>query len=312
MTETLGIVLPIFGVMALGWIFARRSLISEAGVSGIVNFVFFLAIPALLFRTLANGAVEGRFDARLIAGFFSAALLHFALGWLVSRFVFRNSAEACGLAAMSGGFGNLVLVGLPLVQRAYGDAGLVPLMLIIMVHSAILFTATTLAIEAGRSGGGSWVRRLGGTLKSVFLNPIVIAALSGLVFGMLGLRLPGVVDETLALVGRGAAPVALFAVGATLATCRIAGDLREALVMTALKLLVLPVLVWVFAALVFELRTEWVTVAVLAGAMPAGANVYVFARKFDIYVNRATAVVLLSTVLSVVTLTALIATLPPP
>lgn len=243
MMDTLGIVLPIFGVMALGWIFARRALISEAGVSGIVNFVFFLAIPSLLFRTLANGAVEGRFDARLIASFFSAALLHFALGWLVSRFVFRNTAEACGLAAMAGGFGNLVLVGLPLVQRAYGDAGLVPLMLIVMLHSGILFTVTTLAIESGRSGGGGWGRRLAGTLRSVLLNPIVIAALSGLVFGLTGLGLPSLVDDTLALIGKAAAPVSLFAVGATLATCRIAGDLREALVMTALKLLVLP---WLF------------------------------------------------------------------
>lgn len=312
MAETLGIVLPIFGVMALGWIFARRSLISDAGVAGIVNFVFFLAIPSLLFRTLATGAVEGRFDARLIAGFFSAALVLFALGWLVSRFVFRNSVEACGLAAMSGSFGNLMLVGLPLIQRAYGDAGLVPLMLIIMVHSAILFTVTTLAIEARRSAGGGWVRRLGGTLRSVLLNPIVIAALSGLVFGLAGLGLPAVVDDTLALIGEAAAPVSLFAVGATLATCRIAGDLREALVMTALKLLVLPVLVWVSTTVVFNLRPEWVTVAVLAAAMPAGANVYVFARKFDVYVNRATAVVLLSTVLSVVTLTALVATLPAP
>lgn len=119
-------------------------------------------------------------------------------------------------------------------------------------------------------------------------------------------------DDTLALIGKAAAPVSLFAVGATLATCRIAGDLREALVMTALKLLVLPVVVWASATFVFDLRPEWITVAVVAAAMPAGANVYVFARKYDIYVNRATAVVLLSTVLSVVTLTALIATLPAP
>jgi predicted permease len=146
----------------------------------------------------------------------------------------------------------------------------------------------------------------------VFLNPIVIGALSGPAFGFTGFGLPEVIDETLALLGKAAAPVSLFAVGATLATCRIAGDMREALVVTVLKLAMLPALVWVSAALVFDLRPDWVTVAVLAAAMPAGANVYVFARKYNAYVNRATAVVLVSTLVSVVTLTVLLATLPAP
>lgn len=309
---TLEIVLPVFAIVALGWVFARRNLISDAGVSGIVNFVFFLAIPALLFRTLAGGAVQEQFDATIIVAYFGAALPHFLLGWVVSRKMFGNAADASGLAAMGATFSNLVLIGLPLVQRAYGDAGLVPLMLVIMLHSSILFTATTLAVEGARRGGGGWLRGIPRTLRAVILNPIVLGALGGLVYGFTGLPLPAIADETLALLGRAAGPVSLFAVGCTLAGCRIAGDLRESLTISALKLMVLPVLVWVSATVVFDVRPEWVTVAVLAAAMPAGANVYVFARKFEVYTARATAVVVLSTLGSVVTLTALIALLPPP
>jgi predicted permease len=175
-----------------------------------------------------------------------------------------------------------------------------------------LFTTTTLAVGLGRPDGGRWYMTLAKTLRSVLLNPIVLGALSGLAFGLTGLHLPGVADDTLSLIGRAAAPVSLFAVGATLASCKIAGDLRESVTMSLLKLLLLPILVFISTHFIFGVKPEWVTVAVIAGAMPAGANVYVFARKFDVYVQRATAIVVISTVGSVVTLTALVATLPAP
>jgi predicted permease len=310
--KTIEIVLPVFGVMACGWFFSRRNLISDAGITGIVNFIFYLAIPALLFRTLASGAVQEQFDAHLIFGYFSAALTCYGISWLISRKVFRNPADASALGAMGATFSNSVLIGLPFVQRAYGDAGLVPLMLIVMVHSSILFTTTTLAVGLGRPDGGRWYMTLAKTLRSVLLNPIVLGALSGLAFGLTGLHLPGVADDTLSLIGRAAAPVSLFAVGATLASCKIAGDLRESVTMSLLKLLLLPILVFISTHFIFGVKPEWVTVAVIAGAMPAGANVYVFARKFDVYVQRATAIVVISTVGSVLTLTALVATLPAP
>lgn len=310
--QTAEVVLPVFAIMAFGWAFAWKQMVTAAQVGGIVTFVFYLAIPALLFRTLAGGAVQAQIQPTIVAAYFSAALMQFGLGWLVSRKVFGNTAEESGIAAMGATFSNLVLIGIPLIQRAYGEAGLVPLMLIVMVHSTILFTATTLAVELGRGGQGGRIGKVLGSLRAVFLNPIVLGALGGLAFGFTGLTLPRMVDDTLALLGRGAAPLSLFAVGATLAGYRIAGDLRESLTVVALKLLVLPALVWLSCTQVFALRADWTTVAVVAAAMPAGANVYVFAQKYQVWVARGTAVVLLSTVAAVVTVTALIATLPPP
>jgi predicted permease len=310
--QTLEIVLPVFAVMACGWLFARRNLISDSGITGIVNFIFYLSIPALLFRTLASGAVQEQFEPQLIAAYFTAALTTYAIGWLVSRKLFKNPGDASALGAMGATFSNLVLIGLPLVQRAYGDRGLIPLMLIVMVHSTILFTTTTLAVALGRPDGRPWYLTLGSTLRSVLLNPIVIGGLGGLTFGFTGLHLPGIINDTLALIGRSAAPTSLFAVGATLASCKIAGDIRESITISLLKLLLLPSLVWLTTTHIFTVRPEWVTVAVIAAAMPAGANVYVFARKFDVYAQRATAIVVLSTLASILTLTTLIATLPAP
>ncbi|WP_185961378.1 AEC family transporter [Telmatospirillum sp. J64-1] len=312
MQGTLEIVLPVFAVIACGYLFARLKLISDSGVGGIVNFVFYIAIPALLFRTMAGGAVQQQFDISILGAYFSGMLLLFGLSWLVSRHLFGNKGDFSAVGAMSASFSNLVLIGFPLVQRAYGDAGLLPLTLIVTIHSAVQFTTTTLAIQISRGSGRNWGHTLATTLRSVLSNPVVLGALSGLAYGFTGLGLPVMLDETLSLLERGAGPLSLFAVGATLASFKLAGDLRESLTMTALKLVVMPALVWVTSIHVFALPPGWVTVAVLGAALPTGANVYILARKYDIYTARATAVVMLSTLGSIVTLTLLIAILPPP
>lgn len=312
LTTTLEIVVPVFLVVACGWLFAHRGLVAGAGATAITNFVFYLAIPSLLFRTLATGGVREQFEWAILGAYYGGALLNFLGAWLLSRFVFGNPADAAALAGMAGTFSNLGLIGLPLVQRAYGEAGLVPFMLIIMVQSAILFTVTTLAVEIPRGQGRGWLRSVVVPLRSVAVNPIVIAALGGVAFGFTGLSLPTMVDETLVLLGRAAGPVALFVLGSSLAGCRIAGDLRETLAVTAVKLVAMPVTVYLLAVHVFALRADWVTVAVLAAAMPCGANVFVFAQRYNAFLNRATAAVVLTTMGCVATVTALVALLPPP
>jgi predicted permease len=124
--------------------------------------------------------------------------------------------------------------------------------------------------------------------------------------------MPAVIDDTLAFIGRAASPVALLAVGVTLSSQKLGGDLREILTITTLKLLGLPFLVWLAATQVFHLRADWVAVAMITAASPAGANVYILANKYGLYVQRATGVVLVSTVLSLGTLISLFAILPKP
>ncbi|MCF8481664.1 MAG: AEC family transporter [Rhodospirillum sp.] len=313
MIETLRIVFPIFTVIGIGFLFGRRKMIGEGGVQGIVNFVFFLAIPCLLFRTLSQSHMGESFDLHLVGAYYGGGLVLFGLTWMISRHLFRNERDTSGLAAMAGTFSNTVLVTLPLVQRAYGEAGLVPLMILIMLHSGIYFTVTTLAIgfSQGVKGAG-----LGKTLwevaRSVLLNPVVLACLMGMLWSVGGLTMPAVVDDTLAFIGRAASPVALLAVGVTLSSQKLGGDLREILVVTALKLVGLPFVVWLAATQVFHLRPDWVSVAVITAASPAGANVYVFANRYGLYIQRATGVVMLSTVLSLGTLITLFAILPKP
>ncbi len=229
------------------------------------------------------------------------------------RLVFANGAGELALMGMGSMYSNTVLLGIPLVYAVFGEPGILPMMMIVTFHSLILLPLTMILIELGQAAnnpGGA--RRVAvSTASAVFKNPVILSMLAGLAYNVSGLALPGPVDSFAGLLGGASAPCALFALGATLAAYRLGGDLRESLVVVALKLLLHPLAVWIAATQIFALSPVWAAVATLTAALPSGVNVFVIARQYDIYLARASAVILISTGLSVLTLAALIAWLAP-
>jgi malonate transporter and related proteins len=104
------------------------------------------------------------------------------------------------------------------------------------------------------------------------------------------------------MVGASAVPCALFALGASLAGYPLIGDVPPALVLTVIKVVAHPALVWILAVPILGLEGIWVKVAVVMAAMPSGINVYLFGARYDVAPGVAARTVLLSTVASLVTI----------
>lgn len=318
MTSILGIILPVFALVLAGYIGGRARWMSEEGVKGLSSFVFYLAIPALLFRTLARGEMPEVLEFDIVFAYFAGAFLVMGVAWAVGRLAFANGAGELALMGMGSMYSNTVLLGIPLVFAVFGEPGILPMMMIVTFHSLILLPLTMILIEWGQVGGegggpaGGGARRvLVSTAAAVFKNPVILSILAGIAYNLSGLALPAPADAFAGLLGGASAPCALFALGATLAAYRVGGDLRESLVVVALKLVLHPLAVWLMATQVFALTPLWAAVATLTAALPAGVNVFVIARQYDIYLARASAAVLISTGLSVATLAALIVWIAP-
>lgn len=314
-SDILGVVLPLFGLALAGYVAGRAGWVEEAGVKGISAFVFYLAIPALLFRTLVRSELPSAFDLDIVVAYFAASLAVMVAARAVGRFIFANRADEIAVMGIGAMYSNAVLLGIPLVFAVFGEAGLLPMMIIVTFHSLILLPLVMVLIEmarggAGAAGGGR--RVLVSTLAAVFRNPVILAILAGIAYNLSGLGLPRPVDAFAALLSGATAPCALFALGATLAAYRLGGDLRECAVVVAFKLLVHPAAVWLMATQVFVLPPLWAGVAILTAALPSGVNVFIIARQYDVYLARASATILISTGLSVATLAALIVWIVPP
>ncbi len=310
MVALLEIVLPIFAVVLTGWIVGRFEIIKGERVNGLADFTFFIAIPALMFRSVVRNLRWETADPGVLIVYFGSGLVIYALAMVIGLRVFRTSFEEAAVLALACTFGNSVQLGIPVVVRSFGEHGLVPLMLIISFHSLVLIGLTTVLIEIARGRGGGAKAAAIQSAKGTARNPIIIAMVAGLIVAGFGLELPHMADDFLALLGAAGIPCALFALGAQLARFKFAGSLGPTGVILVLKLAALPAVVWGLAEAV-DLAPQAEAVAILASGLPTGANVFILANRYLVYQAPVVSAVVASTVLSLGTITLLIAWLGP-
>lgn len=312
MTAVIFTILPVFAVAFAGYLIARAGLISGEGVRGLTNVTFYLFVPALLFRAM-RGVHFDTLDSRPLFTYFGGALLVFAIVLVVSRrWLGRNMREAT-VTALAATFSNSVMLGIPLIKIAFGDPGLVILLTIVSMHSLILYTTATLCLELG---GGAVVEAAGAVaaatrsplgnildaIRNTLAHPVILPIIAGLLWGAAGWPVPEAVDAPLALLATAAAPCSLVLLGASLAQYGIAEHWKPAAWLTLLKNGAYPLFVWVLGRFVFGLTGLPLAVVTMTAALPIGANVYLFAQRYQVAQGEITAAVALSTGISVFTL----------
>ncbi len=312
MHQVLTIVLPVFAFLALGWLAASTKFLGRDVEWGLSTFTLWVAIPALLFRLMAESDLGKGSAWELWAAFFLAA----AVVWIAASLVavaLRRPAETSASFAMGATFGNTVMMGIPLSLATFGDAAALPLALITAVHAPILWLASTVQIEWARSSGENVnpIKLLRDLLVVLAKNPIIMALLLGLLWRATGLGLNSIVDDVISKLGQAAIPCALFALGMSLAAYSLRGEIRAAPTLTFLKLGLMPLCVWVTAYHVFDLPPVWAGTALILAAVPTGLNGYLFAVKYDCGIASVSATIALSTLISVVSLAMVIASINP-
>ncbi|MFO1083297.1 MAG: AEC family transporter [Reyranellaceae bacterium] len=307
MNAILDIIVPVFGTVAVGWGLGRSRLLSTEGLRGLTNVAFYALFPALLFRSMAKVRL-GVLELDIVVVFFGIGLLLFLLMMPLGRVLGMRFGERA-VFALAGTFANGVGIGIPFISYAFGEAGLVPLLMIISVNSLVMLTMASFLLEIGQQGGvrGRLLAKLGGAALTMMKHPVIPSIFAGLAWGELtnlvpGLSTPAVVDRVLQALALAAPPCGLIMAGASLAHVGIRDHWQTAAVATVVKLAIMPLLVWVIGRYVFALDPLWLTVATLNAAMPAGANVYMVAQLYRTGVGLATNAVVISTGGSVVTL----------
>lgn len=306
MQAILSISLPFFGLIFCGFAARRSNLLPESAVVGLNAFVFWFALPALLFYKLATTPAVGNFDLRLILAYSGAGLACYLLAALAGRLFFGARLGECGILGMAAAYPNVGYMGLPLVIQIWGDAALAPAIMILITDTLVLFSLTTLLLEADTGKPTSFGATLKRVARGLARNPLLIAALLGIAWWQLELPLPLPVASLLGLLADAAAPCALFALGATLVGQPISGDKAEVGALVFLKLMAHPVLAGIFA-LLLSLDPLLVRLIVVEASLPTAANVFVMATVYGRRPRRASTVVLVSTAIGVVTVSIAVA-----
>ena len=301
---TLLIVAPVFALIAAGYAAVLFRFVSESAHKGISEFAFSIAIPALLFRTIVVSEFPQTNPLRMWGAYYGALVLTWLAALAVSALLRgrRDVSEDGVVFAIGSVYGNIVMLGIPLVLSALGNEAAGPMALILSVNTPLLWLCGTLQMEfVSRKGSGSTLSILGPVLADLARNPLMLGIGFGVLWRFTGLGLNPVVDRTLDLLAQAGSPAALIALGITLFRFEVRGEKTAILAMCTLKLLAMPAAAFVLAKLL-ALPPVAAGVVVLFAAMPTGANAYIFAAQYQRLVSPVSGAVALGTVLAAVTL----------
>lgn len=301
MFAILNVVIPVFAIIGLGYLAVRFRLYPSEGVRGLVAFVNNFATPCLLFLAMLTSDFGTAFNWSIIVPFYVGSLFSLTVGTIIAVKFFGNrpgEGVSSGFAAM---FTNTVLIGIPIVQRAYGQQALPVVFSIIAFHAPMLITIGMLVMELVRRDGAPLHKALGVAALRIVQNPLLWGVGLGLLGNAYRLELPEPATAFLTMMSAAVLPAALFGLGGALNEYRLADNWPQALAMSTFKLAIHPAIAWVLMVPVLGVDPDVARYGVLLAAMPTGINAYVFATYYNRAVNVATNTVLISTVASILT-----------
>ncbi len=303
--------LPVVLLIGVGFVAGKARLMRPESVRDLSNLVFLVLTQALLFRTMSSVHLE-RLDMGPVFQYFVAAALLF----FVMLMVYGRNSRASVLA-LAGIFSNTLMIGVPLIGLAYGEAGQVLLFTLISLHALVLLTMATVVLElqmareqAAESGqkGQLW-RTVAQAIRSAVLHPVPLPIIVGLLYAQTGWGLHPVVDKPLQLLGSAFGPIALVLVGITLSQTPIGKNLGPALKLSLVKTVLHPMLM-LAVGWALGLRGLALSVMVVAAALPIGANVFLFSQRYRKEEETVTAAVAVSTLVSMLGISLTMALLP--
>ena len=296
--------LPFFAIIALGYGAAARRFFPPEATAYLTKFVFYFALSAMLFRFSVNLDIRELLNGQFIAAYISAGiviyLLAFGVAW--SR---KTSFEETVFEAQCAISGNTGFLGIPMLALLLSERA-VPSVMIVLVIDMMVFGSLIVILMTLSREGRLRFSVLGTVALGLAKNPMITAMFLGLAVSASGAVLPGPVDEFFKLLGAAATPGALFAIGASLAN-KSAERPSIAIWITFCKLALHPAAVAVFALFVFDVEPFAAAVMIAAASLPVAGNVFILAQHYDVAPQRVSTSILISTAISVLTVSAVIA-----
>lgn len=299
----INILLPMFAIILLGFIAEKLNLLGNDSVKVINNFVYYLAMPVLIFGSMAIEPIAKISNFKYLAGFTLGMLITFLI--TLCGYKFWNQKEnlaTISLKSLGASFPNAGYIGVPLLFSLAGKNGALPAALS-SVLAYIIVALTIVLIELDLSKQKTCGLTVIKITFNLSKNPLIISAILGILYSYSDLPFPDAANYFYRLFGGTAAPCALFAIGQTLAHHQLS-SIKELSLITSLKLILHPLLTFTILML-FKVNASWIMAGTILSALPTGAVKYMIAQRYHFYEKESSSLILLSTMTSIVTLSIL-------
>lgn len=288
-------IIPIFMIIALGAFAQRQGFFPQAFLGPANRLVFYLAIPAMIFRAISRSSLGDEMNVTVLTVTLASVALAFLLAMVLCRII-GVQGRIRGTFVQSAFHGNLGYIGLAVIFYYMGDQGLargsIIAGLIMILQNFLAVLALQLYGEKTQTGNG--VKRFFGR---IFINPVILAAFLGIGYAYLSLPMPVVVDRSLKILSGLALPMALLLIGASISFTLMRQQFFPALVSSIVKLAVLPS-IGLLGYRCFGVSADMFLPGFILLAAPPATLTYIFAKEMHGDEDLAVATISMGTVIS--------------
>ncbi|MEZ5900568.1 MAG: AEC family transporter [Hyphomicrobiaceae bacterium] len=307
MSAVFNATVPIFALILVGYLAGRAKMFDMNGTDTLNRFAFYFALPALIFVVMSKVTPEQLGHYGFAAAFGLGIAVTYALGHFIATARGKPLADA-SLDALDGAYGNTGFMGIPLCLLALGQESMPPAVIATLFTACILFLFGLIMIERGVQPADERGKIARKTARALLRNPLFIAPILGLTFGVTGMPLWTPLERFASFLGAAASPTALFCIGLFLAQIPIGQtDMRSLGTLVSLKLLFQPALTTGLVLFVFDMPKVWSASAVLLSSLPIGSGPFTIAKTYGLDAGPTAGAILASHLISVLTLSLIIA-----
>ncbi|NOJ39655.1 AEC family transporter [Bradyrhizobium australiense] len=299
--EVADLVLPMFAIIVTGWLAGWLGYISRSLADGLVHFAYNVAMPALLFVTIAQEPAHSLLEWRFLLAFGGGSIFCFMLVFLAIRAGLGRDVASSTMYGMTSAMTNTGFVALPILHSVCGQPAVLPAAVATVFVAAVMFPLTVVLLESEGSDTHGLSARPVVLVRQIVLNPMVLSTIIGLAWAIAGLPIPTPIAAYMNIFAGALTPCALFAIGLGLSVEEMRSNLASSVVLAAVKLVFMPLIVYGLCV-ALGLRPLYTIVAVVCAAVPTAKTVYILAREHHVEEPLVAATVSVTTMLSVVTL----------
>lgn len=297
---------PIFIIIAMGYGLFRSGLLPKEGVRVLGGVVLNVALPALIFSSLARRNFTDIWNPTYLAVFAAGTLGTALIIFVISRYAFRQPLTAASIMALGSASANSGFVGYPIAALVVGPPAVVALALCMLIENFISIPLLLMLAEAGTNPDRKPSAVLRSSLAAVLRNPLIIAIAAGAVASILQLRLPGPLEKSVDMLAAASAPIALISIGGALANLSMSRRVGGLALVVFGKLVLHPLLVFLCLRMAPPLDPALSRAVVIFACAPMMTIYPLLGARFGLGQQTASEL-LVATVLSFLTMSAVIA-----
>lgn len=303
MIEIFSLIFPFFGIIFMGFFVAKITPYPESGLKWMNIFIVYFALPAMFFKLISQTPFDQLSNWPFIIATTFSTFVIFSISFIYGMITSKGAMDSAAIQGVAGAYGNIGYMAPGLTLAAFGPAASVPTALIFCFDNTLHFTLVPLFVAISRGEGGKIFRILLNVLKKVFLHPFILATIAGVIASYFQLSLPIPINKILNSLAGAAAPCALFVMGVTVSLRPITRFSHEIPVLVFIKLILHPLITYLFLTLLGPFDPVWVHTAILISALPQALNVFVLAQQYNVFVERASSIIIIGTAASIASLT---------